>query len=69
MKLWIARDIDEELALYIKEPVKLKEQGFFIAHSGDRYYIDNDLFPEVTFENSPKEVEINLINNESMDCS
>ena len=55
--LWIARDKDGKLWLYIKEPIKLKEQELFIAH---RYCIDNDLFPSVTFENSPHQVELKL---------
>lgn len=62
MKLWIARDKDGTLCLFREKPTL------------DIYYwIDNSLgmtgciaellkidFPEVTFENSPQEVELKL---------
>lgn len=31
---------------------------------GNRYTLDDELFPKVTFKNSPQQVEIKLINNE-----
>ena len=58
MKFWIARDKDSLLYLYGEEPVLLG--SYFDA----KYLIgeiDNTLFPEVTFENSPQQVEIKLI--------
>ena len=63
MKLgWIARDIDKSLyVFYGSKP--------FLMNGGERWnneeclYIDlpSDSFPEVTFENSPKQIEIKLI--------
>ena len=62
MKLWVARDEDGLIYLYIKKPCLNK-------HYFDTKYligeIDKDIFPEVTFENSPQEVELKLINNDS----
>ena len=57
-KLWIARDEDGLIYLYMKKP-------YLNAHYFDTKYligeIDKDLFPEVTLENSPQEVELKLV--------
>ena len=65
MKLWIARDLNNSLSLFSDEP-KLK----FINIHGKRIWIGdfvaavkNDLFPEVTFVNSPQQVELKLVEN------
>lgn len=34
---------------------------YFSRDKNTRYLIDSSLFPEVTFENSPQEVEIKLV--------
>lgn len=58
MKLWIARDEDGLLYLYMKKP-------YLTTHYFDTKYligeIDKGLFPEVTWKNSPKEVELKLV--------
>ena len=60
MKLWIARDqgtrnIEGALFLYVNKPTS----NGGIWYGGKIFYtIDNRLFPEVTFENSPQEVEL-----------
>lgn len=60
MKLWVARDNYGFLGLYKECPTydELKEDwnGIFMA------YLPKSLFPEVTFENSPQEVELKFIN-------
>ena len=58
MKLWIARDEDGTLALHESEP--------YCPHgnwhnSNQEWYLNQSLFPEVTFENSPQQVELKLI--------
>jgi hypothetical protein len=68
MKLWIARDVcNIYLRLFFEKPVE--EEGNWVVKHIDKfnrmYYensisIDNSLFPEVTFENSPREVELKL---------
>lgn len=65
MEFWIARDDFTstqhnrvgDLYLYLKEPKRVVNR--FI----EEYYIplDDKLFPEVTFENSPRKVKIELI--------
>lgn len=67
MKLWIARDKDGELCLYKTKPWKRVNT----THHNDQFdcddsfmNIDNDLFPEVTYENSPQEIEIKLLKRE-----
>ena len=65
MKLWIARDDnDDSLWGYDKEPIR---NGVDFACSSDSnmmFQIPRVLFPEVTFENSPQQVEIKLIKEE-----
>ena len=67
MKLWVARDKDGGLYLYNYEPHKNKISGRFtcsIKPDGEwseEYELNSHLLSEVTFENSPMEVEIKLI--------
>ena len=57
MKLWIARDIDGYSQLYVEKPIK--RDGYFERVPNTGYFtISHKLFPEVTWENSPQEVEI-----------
>lgn len=58
-KMWIARDEDGSLYIYKGKPSRYN--GFF---DNDINYssisLNSDLFPEVTWENSPQEIEIIL---------
>ena len=63
MELWIARDMSNNLSLFSNKP-KLQ----FIDNYSKQIWVGDfvadvktDLFPEVTFENSPQQVEIKLI--------
>lgn len=60
MKLWIARSENGVLELFHEKPVySVRNQMWFL---GDIIGgIDSNLFPEVTFENSPQEVELKLV--------
>ena len=59
MKLYIARD--EEGSLYLYDNLPEKRNGYFMPDRGyNSIVLDDELFPEVTFENSPQEVEIKL---------
>ena len=59
MKMWIARDIRGGLYLYTEKPEKIALYGYF---TGDDWFeLNTNAFPEVTFENSPMEVELKLI--------
>ena len=59
MKLWIARDLSGTLCLFEAEPYLNIYKDW---DSNENYFmIDENQFPEVTFENSPQEVELNLV--------
>lgn len=59
MKLWIARDLDGILCLYKSKPYLDMYNDW---DSDDNCFVINKRqFPEVTFENSPQEVELNLV--------
>lgn len=62
MKMWIARDMRDmgrDLYLYTEKPEKIALYGYF---TGDDWFeLNTNAFPEVTFENSPMEVELKLI--------
>lgn len=64
MKLWIARDFDGFLNLYVNKPSLDSNDNMYYIDSDmedDYLNIDKSLFPEVTFENSPMEVELKLV--------
>lgn len=60
MKLWIARDLNGILFLYDKEPIKGRRK-FKVKMFTHSYRISSLNFPEITFENSPQQVEVKLI--------
>ena len=60
MKLWIARNIDNTLALFQSKPV-LDDLNWNETLNEDYMFIPEYLYPEVTFENSPQMVEIKLV--------
>ena len=65
MKLWIARDKNGELWCYTDKPVLNTDSEMYSADFSLERTISQELysewFPEVTFENSPQEVELKLI--------
>lgn len=64
MKLWIARDFDGFLNLYVNKPSLDSNDNMYYTDSDmedDYLSIDKDSFPEVTFENSPQQVEVKLL--------
>ena len=64
MKRWIARDegFNGEICLFNKEPYQ-DTTGMWTCECQDYIVLERNEFPEVTFENSPQEVEISLVNN------
>lgn len=60
MKLWIARDLDGGLFLYDKKPVKGRRR-FDVKMFTHAYRISSSNFLEITFENSPQQVELKLV--------
>lgn len=64
MKMYIARNEDGSLALFRKKKPKLfwdEKVGQYWV--GSSMWLDSNDYPEVTFENSPQEVELKLVNN------
>lgn len=67
-KLWIARDEDGSLFLYrLKPRLHSNDKKFVVSDdaptiAGEFLVIDDELFPELTFENSPQLVEVKLAN-------
>ena len=68
--VWIARDKNGELFVYSSEPQRMdfpeengQLLGYFTSNEEERIIrLDNDLYPEITYENSP--VKCTLIVNE-----
>lgn len=60
LELWIARDKNNELYLYLLEPKR--GEGKFVVSTqsivGQFIEIDQKLFPDITFENSPQKVKM-----------
>ena len=63
MKLWIARDYSG-LWAFSEEPDKKCNIFTSSTIHCKIYQLDSDLFPEITFENSPHLVEIKFIKEE-----
>ena len=57
MKMYIARDANKELFAYYNKPKKM-DQCYVGAQCA---ILARNLLPEVTFENSPMEVELKLV--------
>ena len=62
MKLWIARNESRTLEIHQREPSisKITSRPVWV-NGGFVGFVFDDIFPEVTFENSPQEVELKLI--------
>lgn len=58
MKMWITRDLNGKLWLHNPEPI-LQSGNCWESKAEMPLYSEG--FPEVTFENSPQQVEIKLI--------
>ena len=65
---YIARDKDGLLWLFGSEPVKNEIDGIFMVNRNENgewpeeYELKKEMFPEVTFENSPQRIELKLVN-------
>lgn len=63
MKMWIAREENHDLKLFEDKPIyhHIVEAWLTPYDYSFLGYLDEMEFPEVTFENSPIEVELKLI--------
>lgn len=61
MKFWIARDKNGHIEIFKEKPYVIR--GCEWVSEGEEYLCisSEDSFPEVTFENSPMEVELKLL--------
>ena len=62
--MWIARDKSGAVYLYKHKPIKLSRH--FVDCNGERgeddiYLGEKEIYPELTWENSPKQVELKII--------
>ena len=64
MKLWAARNKNRALTLFTEEPILYYNEYYEGPYKSQSIALDENLFPEVTFENSPQLVEIKLVKNE-----
>ena len=58
MKLYVARDKNNDLYLYKGLPLRNKEEDQFVPNGNEIEYLklDNNLFPDVKWEDEPQEV-------------
>lgn len=62
MKFWIARDKNGFIGLYKQKPIWIKVNRFREDWDGEFIgLLDDNSFTEVTFENSPQQVELKLV--------
>ncbi len=61
MRFWVARDKDNTLAIFQSKPILNNKQEWDEILNEDFMLIPEYLFPEVTFESSPREIEFKLI--------
>lgn len=55
--VWIARDKDGTLAIFENKPILVYDNSWYVEDCDEEFSIINkDMFPEVTFENSPKQL-------------
>lgn len=52
--VWIARDKDGTLAIFKNKPILDTDNDWY--SKGKFSIVNKDMFPEVTFENSPKQL-------------
>lgn len=67
VKLWIARDKKDDLNYtlwaYAEKPTIKDDSGIWVGGSKS-FPIPKTLFPEFTFENSPKRIELKILEDE-----
>jgi hypothetical protein len=61
MKLWIAKDLSEELILFKEQPSYNNRIKMWMGGGLPIGKLNGYSFPELTFENSPKRIKIELM--------
>lgn len=68
IRFWITRDEEGILCLHYKYPIKHRgsydeygyREGYFEKTHQSCMYLDSDLFPQVTWDNSPQAIYLSL---------
>jgi hypothetical protein len=66
--MWVSRDKNKTLMIWNNKPYRGNEVFIINRKSKpleDGMEIDSSLFPSVTWENSPQEIEIKLVDNDT----
>jgi hypothetical protein len=62
VEFFITRDKDGILEMFETEPIKGEKYGVFTCgNSSKSYELNSQLFPEITFENSPQKIKLELV--------
>ena len=61
MKLWIARSLDNSILLITEKMSFNKQFKEWSSYYGSFLRLSEEYFQEVTFENSPQEIELKLV--------
>ena len=64
MKLWIARNTDDTLVLFQNKPIMNDNLDWEDVYNEDYMVIPDNLYPEVTWKNSPQLIELKLFKEE-----
>ena len=67
MVLWIARNKNKTVYVYDTIPIRNEDKGRFETRGKYAIYFPDNFFKELTWENSPKEVELKLKNELSFE--
>ena len=59
MRIWIARDVNGDLALFLAKPRRRDDDWTCDLAFENAIWLDPDRFPNITWENSPKEFVLN----------
>ena len=63
MKLYLTRDKDNTLTLFKSEPINCMDKQWIPREDvdcGNYIILPDNLYPELTFENSPKEITLDV---------
>ena len=58
--MFLARDIDGMISLFVEEPFLSSHGAWYAEKTPQNILLKSHQYPEVTFENSPVEVELTL---------
>ena len=62
VEFFITRDKDGILEMFDTEPIKNEKYGIFTCGKPSKSYeLNSQLFPELTFENSPQKIKLELV--------